>query len=217
MQNLQLKELLHVIGRRDGEYVAGTVSGIIGALATSLFHFVIDLQTGKKKYRGQEEIIEKIQRQLKDVTHQFIAQAEEDAHAYSGVVTARRLCQTTENEKKLRQEAIDQALVEASEPQIKMMSLCEEILDIYESVQMLAIQGSVVGDIKVSLLYLEAVILTCELTARANYEQIVNLDLRRKSLHALKQQKNYLITEITNKQADIQKYLDCGYWEADNE
>lgn len=212
MLQRQLGNLLYSIGDCDGEYVSGTVNGVVGALATSLLIFVIDLQIDKKKYRGQVKEIRAIKSELYDFIDRFLDESEKDAHAYNYVTQAKELPSSSETDRENRQSSLDSAYIRASQPQREIMQLARDLIKVYEKMEALKIQGTVVADLKVSLNYLREVTESSALIAQSNYQQISSKDLRDVKIADVTHKKEQIKEKIRQKEANISYYLKNGQW-----
>lgn len=212
MLQRHLGNLLYSIGSREDKYVGGTANALVGALAMSLMHLVFDLQTDKKKYSDHVDEIEDCKTQAHNLMKEFLSEAEIDAHVYEHVIIARQLPKQTDEEKEKRQEAIDRALVRASKPQMRLIDLAEESLTLVRAVAKLDIQGAIIADLKVCLVYLQAVIEATAVTAESNYSAIQDETLRVEEIDFLSDKVKMAKRKLNRFEEEVSFYLKERSW-----
>ncbi|MCK5832938.1 cyclodeaminase/cyclohydrolase family protein [bacterium] len=111
----------------------GSVAAMSGALGTALISMVCRLTIGKKGYENVEENIADILSEAEQVREEFIKLIDLDAEAFSGIMKAYKFPKETDEEKKIRTEAIQAATLKATqipmriiELSVKMLSLAHE-------------------------------------------------------------------------------------------
>ncbi len=106
----------------------GSVSAYTGALAASLVAMVCKLTIGKKEYESASVKIGSI---LESATYfglKLQELVEKDADAYSEVMRAMKLPKSTDDEKMIRTQRVNEALKIATEIPLETMQLCERVL-----------------------------------------------------------------------------------------
>ena len=114
LQDLTIKEFLAKTYGKDPVPGGGSVSALCGSLAASLAEMVTALTIGRKKYAEVEEEMLKYAPQRELARRHFLDFIDEDANAYQVVFDAFKLPKETEEEQKLRNEAIQKATLEAA-------------------------------------------------------------------------------------------------------
>ena len=106
----------------------GAVSAIACALGVSMASMVANLTLGKEKYAEVQKSMEQVVVGCKQLSTALLVAADNDAEAFLLVMQAYGLPQHTENEKVLRQVAIQHALWEAVKPPLLIANLCRDAI-----------------------------------------------------------------------------------------
>ena len=92
----------------------GSVAALNGALAAGLTEMVANLTIGKKGYEAVEGEMARMAEQALQLRGRLTAAVDKDADAYTDVMTAYRLPKTTDEEKALRKQKIEDAIKQAA-------------------------------------------------------------------------------------------------------
>ena len=111
---MSIRAFLEKLSSSDPAPGGGSVSALSGALAASLGNMVSNLTIGKKKYKDVEEEIKKINETLEKYRDTFLEEMEEDAKAFNEVINALKLPRNTDDEKKVRNTAIQESTKKAT-------------------------------------------------------------------------------------------------------
>jgi formiminotetrahydrofolate cyclodeaminase len=106
----------------------GSAAAVSGVLAASLVKMVAGLTIGRKKYVAVQGEMEEIAAEGTRLAALLADLADRDARAYDGVMEAYRLPKSTEEELRLRQEAITEALRHAAEVPLQTARAASEVL-----------------------------------------------------------------------------------------
>jgi glutamate formiminotransferase / formiminotetrahydrofolate cyclodeaminase len=87
----------------------GSVAALCGAMSSALVSMVAALTHGKKGYEGLEDEMEEIGINSQKLKEDFIIDIDRDTDAFNKVMDAMRLPKKTEEEKAIRQSAIEEA------------------------------------------------------------------------------------------------------------
>ena len=116
----------------------GSVSALAGSLGTALARMVGHLTVGKKAYRKlteeQQQNFEVTLQQLEDIKDQLNVLIDEDTEAFNQIMAAFKMPKETDEDKKARKEAIEEATKGAIEVPMKVALLSAEALDILDVV-----------------------------------------------------------------------------------
>lgn len=129
LQDLTIKEFLAKTYGKDPVPGGGSVSALCGSLAASLAEMVTALTVGRKKYADVEEEMLKYAPQMEAARRKFLDFIDEDANAYQVVFDAFKLPKETEEEKKVRNEAIQKATLEAAMVPLRVAETAVGIMD----------------------------------------------------------------------------------------
>lgn len=107
----------------------GGASAYVGALAAALASMVGNLTVGKKTYAEVEgEVVHHLE-ELGDLRERLIALVEEDARAFKPLAAAYRMPKGTPEELAAKQDAIQRALVGATEVPLDIMRTVARMVD----------------------------------------------------------------------------------------
>lgn len=110
----------------------GSVAALSGAMAASLVSMVANLTHGKKGYEEHYERMEKAALKAQAVKDKFIALIDRDTDAFNSLMAASKLPRKTDEQKKERDEAIEQATQNAINIPLSVMDACSDMLDIMD-------------------------------------------------------------------------------------
>jgi formiminotetrahydrofolate cyclodeaminase len=92
----------------------GSASAASGAAGAALLEMVVHLTVGKEKYRDSWEELAGIVERVAEIRRRLLELVDEDTSAFEAIVAARRLPKESEEEKVVRQKAIDEATLLAT-------------------------------------------------------------------------------------------------------
>lgn len=92
----------------------GSVAALCGGLSGALSSMVGALTHGKKGYEGVFDAVEEIGVEAQRLKDEFVADVDRDTEAFNNVMAAARLPRKTDEEKRIRQEAIEKANKDAT-------------------------------------------------------------------------------------------------------
>ena len=108
----------------------GGASALAGVFGCSLGLMVISFTLGKKRYADVEEDMLKDQEALLRLREDFYRLAEEDEKAFAPLARTYKLPETTQEEKKKKKDAMEEALYEAARVPMETMERALEALKI---------------------------------------------------------------------------------------
>lgn len=110
----------------------GSVSALVGSLASSLGQMVLELTVGKKAFLNLPEMRQQrlceIQTELAQLRLELLKCVDEDTKAFNGFMAALSLPKGTDEEKELRYKAMQEATVKAIDVPYKTACLCCQVL-----------------------------------------------------------------------------------------
>lgn len=152
-ENLTLKSYLESLESSSPTPGGGNVSAFCGVLASSLGKMVCGLTIGKKKYIDVEEQMKEFLNILSQNKLIFEELAQKDNEAFDLVMSAFKMAKETDEQKKLRAEAIESATKGAAEIPFKVVNQCNIILKVLEEVVVKGNKNSI-SDAGVAILLL---------------------------------------------------------------
>lgn len=105
----------------------GSVAAHVGALAAALAHMVAGLTVGRKKYVSVDMRMREIAGTASALQAELATLVQRDADAYATVSAAYKLPQDTDENKGARTDAIERALVGASNTPLETAQLCADV------------------------------------------------------------------------------------------
>ena len=114
----------------------GGASGIAGAFGASLSLMVISLTVGKKKYKAYEEELLGVKEKLEKLKAEFLKLADRDEEVFLPLSKTYSLPKETEEELRIRNEVMGEALKAATEVPLETMENALKALEFTETVAM---------------------------------------------------------------------------------
>lgn len=145
----------------------GSGAALCGATGAALVSMVCNLTVGREKYRAVEEEMKSILDRAEDLRRQLLQAIDADIAAYGALSAAMKLPRTTDAEKVARTQAVQAALVTATEAPLGIARLCREVLELSKPT---AERGNVnaVSDAGVAALAAEAGLRSAALNVQIN-------------------------------------------------
>lgn len=136
----------------------GGASAMVGALGVALGSMVGNLTLGKKKYESVQEDIKIILEKARKLQQDLLELVEKDAEVFEPLSRAYGLPKNTEEEKRKRDEVMEEALKLACSVPVKIMEKCMEALALLEE---LAEKGTklAISDVGVGALFLKSALM----------------------------------------------------------
>jgi len=164
----------------------GSVAALAGALGAALISMVGNLTVGKKKYEDVEKDIKKIISSSEKLRYELSQLTEEDVKAFNNFMATYKMPKETEDEKRMRTEKIQEALIKAARVPLKTAYKC---LDIMILSQEIAEKGNinVISDAGVAVLMSEAALESAILNVKINLKMIKDEKIRKELSSSIKE------------------------------
>ena len=164
----------------------GSVAALAGALGAALISMVGNLTVGKKKYEDVEEDIKKIISSSEKLRYELSQLIEEDVKVFNNFMATYKMPKETEDEKKIRTEKIQEALIEAAKVPLKTAYKCLDIMILSQEV---AEKGNVnvISDAGVAVLMAEAALKSAILNVKINLRMIKDEKVRTELSSSIKE------------------------------
>lgn len=147
----------------------GSVTGLVGALATTMASMAANFTVGREKYAAVEPQIRSALATLAEDRDKFLDLMHRDMTAYTSVLAAYKLPKETDDEKAARREAIQAATHDAMAVPLAMTRVAIEVLELSQELANIA-NANLLSDVAVAAILAEA----AYAAGRINVE--VNLD-----------------------------------------
>ena len=140
--NLSVKDFVDVLASDSPAPGGGSVAALCGSLAAGLTAMVGNLTTGKYKFKNSKERISYKENEARMLTmaweaqqmkKQLIEAIDKDTEAFNNYMAAMKLPKKTEEDKKKRSEAIQEAIKNATQVPLHTMKLCWEVIVLTET------------------------------------------------------------------------------------
>ncbi len=113
----------------------GAASAIAGALAGGLVALVSRLKVGKTDLPESDDFYRAVDREMQELIDQLLRASETDTRAYRAVLRAYRLPKNTAARMRIRSQAIQDAMVEATRVPLENAARCVRILERCKTLQ----------------------------------------------------------------------------------
>ena len=170
LTELTIKEFINKVISNDPVPGGGSISALNGALATSLAAMVANLTIGRKKYAEVNEVMEDLSARFEELARQLIIDVDRDSDAYR-VFAAFKLPKETEEEKNIRNEAIQKETKYAAEVPMEVARTVHSILPMIDVVARKG-NSNAVTDACVAMMCARTAILGALLNVRINLTSI---------------------------------------------
>ncbi|CEP82153.1 cyclodeaminase/cyclohydrolase family protein [Paraclostridium sordellii] len=165
------EDFVDVLASKSAVPGGGGAAALTGAIGIALGSMVCNLTIGKKKYAEHEESVKSILEKARSLEKDLIGMIDEDAECFLPLSKAYGLPSSTDEEKKIKSDTMENALKKACEVPIKIVKVCYESIKLHED---LVDKGSrlAISDIGVGVQCLRAAILSGQLNVLININSI---------------------------------------------
>lgn len=165
------EDFVDILASKSAVPGGGGAAALTGAIGIALGSMVCNLTIGKKKYAEHEESVKSILEKARSLEKDLIGMIDEDAECFLPLSKAYGLPSSTDEEKKIKSETMENALKKACEVPIKIVKACYESIKLHED---LVDKGSrlAISDIGVGVQCLRASILSGQLNVLININSI---------------------------------------------
>lgn len=132
LTNLTVNEFIEKVASKSPAPGGGSVAAVTAAQGIALTKMVTGLTIGKKKYAEFDEIMKEISKKAEELTNKLIEYVNKDTEAYNNVSAVFSMPKETDEEKKKRTKAMQEALKTAAVVPFEVMELCHEALILTE-------------------------------------------------------------------------------------
>ncbi len=135
----------------------GSVSALAASLGAGLIAMVVNLTYGKKGYEKQWKKVKPIGERAQELKDRFLEIIDEDTEAFNAYMAASKMKKKTEEQKKAREEAMQKAIINATQVPLKLMRLLEETLPLLKEIVKRGNQNSI-SDVGVAALNIQSAV-----------------------------------------------------------
>lgn len=134
MKNLTLEQFAAQTASNEPVPGGGSIAAISGSLAAALSEMVANLTIGKKKYAEFEEEMKEIADKGAVLRERLLDDIQKDSNSFNDVMKAMKLPKSTDEEKALRKEKMQEGLKIAARIPFEIASDAYEIMPLAERV-----------------------------------------------------------------------------------
>ncbi len=175
LTELSLQKFIDVTAGSDPVPGGGSISALAGTLSAALTHMVAGLTIGKKKYLEVEDEMKVIAEKTSEIQALLYEAIDRDSEAYNVVFDAFKLPKETDEEKKKRSEAIQEATKVAADVPMEVAEMAFSLIPYIKAVVARGNQNAVT-DGCVAMLCCRTAVLGALLNVRINLGSIKDQD-----------------------------------------
>ena len=198
LEDLSIKEFLEKTASGSPVPGGGSVAALSAAVAAGLAEMVANLTIGKKGYEAKEKQMKIIAKAAAEYRNKFIKDIDRDSDAYNDVLAAFRLPKSSEQEKNIRKQAIQDAFKKAS---LVPLDVAKNALKIIELADRVVKHGNknAVTDGAAAVMMARAAVLSALYNVKINLSSIKDMDF----VERIRKDATSLESEIENKEREI--------------
>lgn len=175
MKNKSIHEFAEVVASNSPVPGGGSIAALCGALSAALAEMVANLTTGKKKYIEVESEMNEIKNKAMALRSKLLDDIERDSYAYNKVMEAYKMPKEDDEQKILRNKAIEESAKIAAEVPLDVAQTSFKILPLAEAVVARGNSNAVTDGLVAAMLARTAA-LSALLNVRINLETISDKD-----------------------------------------
>lgn len=175
LTELSLQKFIDVTAGSDPVPGGGSISALAGTLSAALTHMVAGLTIGKKKYLEVEDEMKVIAEKTSEIQALLYEAIDRDSEAYNVVFDAFKFPKETDEEKKKRSEAIQEATKVAADVPMEVAEMAFSLIPYIKAVVAKGNQNAVT-DGCVAMLCCRTAVLGALLNVRINLGSIKDQD-----------------------------------------
>ncbi len=131
--NLTIADFVDEVSRDTPAPGGGSIAALAGALGSALASMVANLSVGKAEFDNQYEDLCKLAEKAQTIKDELVHAVDADTEAFNEVITGMRMAKDTQEQKKLRSEAIQSGYKSAAKVPLRTAVLCREVMDLCQS------------------------------------------------------------------------------------
>lgn len=184
----------------------GGASAYVGALGMSLGSMVGNLTLGKKKYADVEEDIRSLLVKSQDIIENLKKLVARDAEVFYPLSKAYGMPKETEEEKRIKEETLQKALVDATMVPLEIAKYCLKAIDLHEEY---AKKGTsiAISDVGVGVIFCKAALQGAKLNVLINTKIMKDIELKNKVESELREIEEKGIQKADKIYSDVEKQL----------
>ena len=133
LSELTVSSFANLLGSDAPAPGGGSTAALEGALGAALSAMVSALTLGRKKYADYQELAESAKAAASALKEEFLVAMDHDTAVFNKFGDAMAMPKNTDEEKAIRSQKMQEALVECTESPYHMMELCVKALELCET------------------------------------------------------------------------------------
>ncbi len=200
------EEFVQVLASKAPVPGGGGACAYVAALGMALGSMVGNLTVGKKKYKAVEEEIQALLIESEALMHSLKVLVEKDAEAFYPLIQAYQLPKNTDQEKEIKENTLQEALVGAASIPLEIGRYCLKAIDLHEQ---FAKKGTMmaISDIGVGVAFCKAALQGAKLNVIINTKMMRDQALKDKMEEEIYQIEKEGIQKADKIFSDIEKLL----------
>lgn len=183
-------EFVNVLASKSAVPGGGGAAALVGAIGMALGSMVCNLTMGKKKYAEYEESVNEILVKAREIEKKLLSMIDKDAENFLPLSKAYGLPNSTEEEKKIKEEIMENALKVACEVPIDIVRVCFDAIKLHEDL-VDKCSKLAISDVGVGVQCLRAAILSGKLNVVININSIKDMEY----VEAIRKEVNSVVEE----------------------
>lgn len=201
MKNMTLEQFTDSVASNEPVPGGGSVAAVCGTLSAALSEMVACLTIGKKKYAEHEPEMKEVKERALVLRKKLIDYIEKDSAAYNKVMEAYKLPKETEEEKAIRNQAIEDSSKLAATVPFEVAQISYEIMPLAEAI-VLRGNSNAVTDALVAAMLSRTAVLSAILNVRINLDSIRDVEF----VNMFKKKADTLEADILSYEKKILEY-----------
>ncbi|UCC41313.1 MAG: glutamate formimidoyltransferase [Candidatus Aminicenantes bacterium] len=140
--DLNLREFANELSMDSPAPGGGSTAALCGALSSSLSSMVSNLTVGKKEYESVQDDVKKIALKAQHLKDEFLRAVDLDTMAFNKLMDAYRLPKKTDEQKEEKEQAVEEALKEATLVPFEVLEKSIEALELAKEIALKGNQNS---------------------------------------------------------------------------
>lgn len=175
---MDIKTLLKEISNGESALGGGAIAPVSGAIGVALGHRVLVSLSSSKQEEFADTIAD-LKAELLDYQQAFLQAVEDDKDATDHLLETFALPKSNEAEKESRTDALQKALIVATETPLKTMALTVEVMETFAAFAAMTTQ-STAADFEIAMYHLETVLMSANVNVEENVDLIKDEELANK-------------------------------------
>jgi glutamate formiminotransferase/formiminotetrahydrofolate cyclodeaminase len=127
---MKVNDFVDEVSRESPAPGGGSIAALAGALGAALASMVSNLSIGKRGSEEVEKHLKPVADKVQEIKDFLLKAVDEDTNAFNNYMAARRLPEKSEDEKKIKNKALQDGLMEAVAVPLSTAKRCAEVIDL---------------------------------------------------------------------------------------